>query len=206
MNYTTLAKVKAALGATETADDTLLAAKIDEASRTIDTTLCHADPDYFKAETITGELVNGIITKDGAIVCWPKKVIVNSVTKFEYRLTPRTPWIEVPIDAVTINNKRQVTAWGVAGIRSVPVFVRVNYAGGYGTETWSADPTPVATLAGMPADVVDATTVLAVRFYKEEKTGLTDAIGVAELGQMMYTKALPVRVVEMLKPYKRIVV
>ncbi|HPO87439.1 MAG TPA: hypothetical protein PLN86_16475 [Candidatus Hydrogenedentes bacterium] len=205
MNYTTLAKVKAALGAEENTDDTLLASKIDEASRTLDTTLCHAEADYFKAETVTNELVRAIITKDGAIICWPKKVVVTSVTKFEYRLTPRTPWIEVDITNVTISNNRQVTAWDVAGIRSVPVFVRMTYVGGYGTETWAGNPS-VATISGLPADVIDAATVLAVRFYKEEKGGLTDSIGVAELGQLQYTKAIPTRVVEMTKPYKRIIV
>ncbi len=205
MNYTTLAKVKAVLGAEETTDDTLLAAKIDEASRMLDTTLCHAEADYFKAETVTDEMVRAIITKDGAIICWPKKVVVTSVTKFEYRLTPRTPWINVDVENVTISNHRQVTAWDVAGIRSVPVFVRVTYVGGYGTESTAGSP-PVTTLSGMPADVVDAATVMAVRLYKEEKGGLTDAIGVAELGQMQYTKALPSRVIEIMKPYKRVVV
>lgn len=200
MNYTTLAKVKLALGAAETTDDTRLAQIIDEVSRTIDTTICKAEADYFKAETVTAEVVNGIITKDGAIVCWPKKVIVNSVSSFEYRLSPRTPWIEVDTTAVTISNRRQVTAWGVAGIRSVPVFVRLTYAGGYGTESGSP-----ATITGMPAEVVDAATVLSVRFYKEEKSGLGDTIGVAELGTLQYTKAIPVRVDAMLNPYKRIV-
>jgi hypothetical protein len=37
----------------------------------------------------------------------------------------------------------------------------------------------------------------------EIKSGLADSIGVAETGMMMYTKAFPVRLVEMLKPYRR---
>ena len=122
MNYTTLAKVKAAIGAEETTDDTLLQAKITEASRTWDTTICKAEADYFKLETVTNELLKGLITKDGDIVTWAKKVIVNSVTKFEYRFSPRTDWIEAPISAVVISNHRQVTAYGIAGLRSVPCF------------------------------------------------------------------------------------
>lgn len=198
MNYTTLAKVKAVLGALKVTDDTMIQNKITEASRSFDVTVCHAPADYFKLETVTNETIKGIVTKDGAIVCWPKKVIVNSVAKFEYRFSPLLPWVEANPDAVTISNTRQVTAWSVAGSRSVPCFVRITYSGGYGTET-----TPFVTIIGMPEDVVDAVTVLAVRFYKEEKSGLTDAIGVAELGTMQYTKAIPSRVREMADPYKR---
>lgn len=200
MNYTTLAKVKAALGAEENTDDSLLQIKITEASRAWDTTICKAEADYFKSETVTNELLKGIITRDGNIVTWANKAIVNSVTKFEYRFSPRTDWIEADLDAVVISNNRQVTAYGIAGLRSVPCFVRLTYSGGYGTES-----TPFVTLTGMPEDVVNAVTVLAVRFYKEEKGGLTDAIGVAELGTLQYTKAIPTRVLEIARPYKRIV-
>lgn len=201
MNYTTLAKVKAAFGAEETTDDDMLKAKITEASRAWDTTLCKAEADYFKLETVTNEVLKGLITKDGDIVTWAKKVIVNSVTKFEYRFSPRTDWVTADLSAVVINNHRQVTAYGIAGLRSVPCWVRLTYSGGYGTEA-----TPYVSLTGMPEDVINAVTVLAVRFYKEEKSGLTDAIGVAELGTLQYTKAIPERVFEMARPYRRLVV
>jgi hypothetical protein len=46
--------------------------------------------------------------------------------------------------------------------------------------------------------------VLAARFYKEAQGGLTDSVGVAELGMIMYTKALPVRFTEMLTKYLRV--
>lgn len=200
MNYTTLAKVKLALDAHEVTDDNLIKAKITEASRTMDVTLCKAEPDYFKLETVSAEIRNGIITKDGDIVCWAKKVIVNSVASFEYRLTPRTAWVTVDPAYVEITNKRQLRAYGVAGLTSVRCQVRVTYSGGYGTE--SGEP---AVITGLPEDVIDAATVLSVRFYKEEKNGLTDAIGVAELGTMQYTKRFPARVEEMMKPYRRIV-
>jgi hypothetical protein len=212
MNYTTLEKVKSVLGAEETTDDSLLETKIVEASRAIDVTICHADPDYFKAASVAGEITNGIITSDGAIVCWVKKAVVTSVTLFEYRLSPRTPWLTVEAAYCTISNKRQVTAWGSGSSRNVKVQIRLSYVGGYGTEVPAVsavvDPPTArvpATLTGMPEEIVDAATTLTIRFYKEEKSGLTDAIGVAELGTMQYTKAIPVRVVDMCKPYKRIV-
>ena len=210
MNYTTLEKVKKVLGAEEDTDDSLLETKIGEASRSIDVTICHADPNYFMLANVAGEIVNGIITSDGAIVCWVSKAVVTSVTSFEYRLSPRTPWLTIEAAYCTISNKRQVTAWGSGSARSVKV--RLSYTGGYGTEVPAVpavvDPPTArvpATLTGMPEEIVDAATTLALRFYKEEKSGLTDAIGVAELGTMQYTKAIPVRVVDMCKPYKRIV-
>lgn len=204
MNYTTLTQVKRALGANETTDDTMLSEKIAEASRVIDTTICKAPKDYFMLENVEDELLKGFINQDGAILCWPKKAIVNSVAKFEYRLSPRNDWLTVDAAAVTISNNRQVTAWGVVS-RSVPCFVRLNYSGGYGTEEWTIGENPVATITGLPADINNAATVLAVRFYKEEKSGLTDAIGVAELGELVYTKAIPVRVERMCEPYRRTV-
>jgi hypothetical protein len=45
--------------------------------------------------------------------------------------------------------------------------------------------------------------VLAARYYREAEGGLTDAMGIVEIGQLVYTKALPARVADMLKPFKR---
>ena len=73
------------------------------------------------------------------------------------------------------------------------VRTKMSYIGGYG-----------ATLGELPPDLVEAATVLAVRLYREVKSGLTDTIGVAELGMLAYTKAWPVRVTEMLQPWKRV--
>lgn len=197
MNYTTLAKVRVALTAESLADDAVIAVKITEASRAIDR-LCAAPDNYFMAEIVTGELCNGLVAPDSVICCWPKKVIVNSVSSFEYRLSPKEPWQAVDAEATQISNQRQVSAWGEAVARG-RCQIRITYNGGYGSESGSP-----STITGLPEDVINAATVLAVRFYKEEKTGLSDAIGVADLGTMQYTKAMPVRVVEMLKSYKRI--
>lgn len=198
MNYTTLAKVRAALGAGTVTDDALLQVKITEASRAIDR-LCGAPDNYFMAETVAGERCNGLITSAAVIICLLQKAVVASVTSFAYRFSPLEEWKDVDVDAVVVTNGRQVSAYGQVTPYG-KCFVRVSYLGGYGTETG----TTVFTITGLPEDIINAATVLAVRFYKEEKSGLTDAIGVAELGMMQYTKAIPVRVVEMMKPYKRI--
>jgi hypothetical protein len=70
--------------------------------------------------------------------------------------------------------------------------VQISYTGGY------AD-----TFDNLPADLVEAATVLAARYYREAEGGLTDAMGIVEIGQLVYTKALPARVADMLKPFKR---
>lgn len=198
MNYTTLAKVRAALGAETVTDDLLLAVKITEASRATDR-LCAAPDNYFMIESVVGELSSGLITSDGVIICFPKKAVVNSVSSFEYRLSPKENWQVVDSDAILLSNQRQVSAWGEI-VAHGKCQIRISYNGGYGTESGSP-----SIITGLPEDIINAVTVLAVRFYKEEKGGLTDAIGVAELGTMQYTKAMPTRVVEMMKPYKRIV-
>lgn len=198
MNYTTLAKVRSALGAEAATDDSLLQVKIGEASRAIDR-LCAAPDNYFMLESVVGEFRNGMITSEGVIIAWMGKAIVNSVSSFEYRMTPKDDWTAVDADAISISNQRQVSAWGEAA-RKGKCQVRVSYNGGWGAEAGAP-----SVITGLPEDIINAATVLTVRFYKEEKGGLTDAIGVAELGMMQYTKAIPARVVEMMKPYKRII-
>jgi hypothetical protein len=51
--------------------------------------------------------------------------------------------------------------------------------------------------------MVEAVTILTARFYREAETGLGDAIGIAELSEMVYTKAWPIRVTDLLTVYKR---
>lgn len=205
MNYTTLAKVKAALGAEEVADDDILQQKIEEASRMLDMTICHAPADFFKLETVTNAVIPGRIDAEGNVLCWPAKAVVNSVASFSYRFSPLQQYVVVDPTHVVIEAGRQLKAFAGASVRG-RVSVMVTFSGGYGTETWSSGQTPVATIAGLPADLVDAATVLSVRLYKEEKGGLSDAIGVAELGTMTYTKAIPQRVIKIGEVYGRKVV
>lgn len=196
MNYTTLVKVRAALGAETVTDDALLVVKITEASRAIDR-LCSAPDNYFLREDLAAQLLGGIAARNGVVICFPPKSVINSVASFEYRFTPRESWQSVETEYLSIH-PQQVSAYAEEA-KTGKCQIRISYNGGYGTESGSP-----AVITGLPEDIINAATVLTVRFYREEKSGLTDAIGVAELGTMQYTKAMPARVIEMMKPYKRI--
>lgn len=189
-DYATLSAVKAALGSSETTDDSLLAALITQASRAIDrhcAGFTNSD-NYFVRETVTDEVLPALVSADGALFCWPHKPKVESVSALAYRFDPREAWQSVTA-AYAVVDGYTVSA-GVSERRG-KAQVKISYIGGF-------DP--------LPDDLVNAAILLAVRFYKEIKSGLTDSIGVAELGTLQYTKALPARVVEMLRPYKRMVV
>lgn len=193
MDYTTTALVKAALGAAETTDDTLIAAAVTRASRAIDRH-CAGTPaatDYFKAESVSNELILGIIDLDGRLVCCPHKPAVTAVTTLAYRVSPTESWIDADTDTLEYENGR-VIAWIGASHRTT-YKVNLSYTGGLG-----------ASVTALPDDLIQCSTVLAARFYKEYRTGLTDSIGIAELGTLAYTKAWPVQVVEMLKTYVRV--
>lgn len=194
MDYTDLARVKAALRATETADDAVLASLITAASRAIDRH-CTGAPnsdDYFALADVTDEILFARVDAIGALALYPHKAIVNSVASVSYRFNPADDWLAANSDSWW-NAGSMVQVHAGLTVRRL-VQVKVSYNGGFG-----------ATVGALPADVVEACTVLAIRYYREAATGLTDSIGVAELGTLMYTKALPVRVIDLLRPYKRVV-
>ena len=177
-------------------DDDLLGLLITSASRTWDR-LCTGVPDaldYFKTEDVVNERLTGQIDYlGGAIICYPHKPIINSVASFSYQ--------NRIIDEVhTVSGSRveayggRVTAYPDSSPTSFPRACRVtiSYNGGLG-----------ATTDALPADMQEAVTILVARFYREAETGLADAIGVAELSQMIYTKAIPVRVANIAEIYKR---
>ena len=193
MDYTTVDMVKAALGSTEDTDDGLLEEYVARASRFIDRYVTGAVQavDYFLAEDVVDEVLHGQVDVNGNLVCWPHKALVNSVAALAYRWTPSQSWSDADLSNLVIDGG-SVTVWNGALRRGRP-FVKISYNGGFAEGT-----------AALPADLVEAATVLVARFYKEAKSGLGDAIGVAELGMLVYTKALPVRVVEMLSRFKRV--
>lgn len=197
MDYTTVERVKQEIRSTKTSDDALLAKLITAASRAIDRK-CTGVPDneaidYFKLETKTAEEIPGQINNKGVVLCAPRKPIVVSVSSFEYRTTPIQQWTSVPADRLQVDGT-QVTAYPIYVVDySCRAMVRLTYSGGL-----------AATVEALPADLVEAATILAVRFYREAETGLSDVIGVADLGTMSYTKAWPVRVLEQIQPFKRV--
>jgi len=193
MDYTDLATVKEAIGATELADDALLARVITAASRMIDRYCAGTKAtDYFAGAVVADELGSGVVSRDGQLYVFPLKPTVSQVLALSYRHSAGQPWNEVDVSDAIIDGYLVIVGLSEVVPRGV-VRTKMSYIGGYG-----------ATLGELPPDLVEAATVLAVRLYREVKSGLTDTIGVAELGMLAYTKAWPVRVTEMLQPWKRV--
>jgi hypothetical protein len=198
MDYTTLEQVKAILGAEKVTHDELLAGFITAASREFDrrcTGVARPEAhDYFTLADVSDQVLRAQVDVQGCLLCWPRKPVVNSVSALAYRLNPLGSWIEVDPTKFVSFDGILVTAWvnliSQRGNRNLQA--KISFNGGFADEP-----------GDLPADLVEAVTVLAVRFYREGETGLTDSIGVAELGTLTYTKALPVRVKETIRQYQR---
>jgi hypothetical protein len=196
MDYTTLAYCKSILDNTETTDDTLLGKAITAASRFIDRRCTGVErpevADYFALADVANEEIKGQVDVKGRITCWPRKPALNSVSALAYRRSPLQEWTSV--DATLLEaDGGQAIAWASLRERG-SLRVKLSYNGGL-----------AGTVDDLPADFVEIATILAVRFYREDKSSLSDAIGIADTGMMQYTKALPPRVVEMMKPWRRVV-
>lgn len=195
MDYTTLDVTKEAIRADKPKDDGLISRLVTAASRTADR-LCGRSAralDYFKLETIANEELTGRTDVKGRITCWPHKSIVTAVTAIQYRFNPLEEWKSVETSLLTVKNGHEVVAWtSFSAFNRGEVMLKVSYTGGHAADT-----------AGLPADFVEAVTVLAARFYREDESGLTDSVGVAELGTLTYTKSFPVRVKDTFALYTR---
>ena len=195
MDYTTLTLVKQEINIEETGDDDRLTQLITAASRAIDRHCTQAPAgqgdNYFELEDITNEVGYGQIDKNGAILCYPRKPYISSVASFEYRSYGAVSWSSLDTGSV-ITQVGRVLAFSELTTRE-ELQTRISYTGGLSDAP-----------STLPADLIEAATVLTIRFYREAESGLIDAIGVPEIGQMVYTKAIPSRVKEMLKPYQRI--
>ena len=196
MDYTTLDRVKLeAIKTGLTTDDDLLELLITSASRAIDlkaTGGVVAATDYFLMEDVADEVLWATVNGDGTIRTAPHKVVINSVSAMSYRFSPAQAWIPIQTNLLMTDNQFAL-AWQALSGYPGKCFVKVSYNGGLAEE-----------VADLKADVIELATLLAARFYREAESGLTDAIGVAELGQLIYTKAWPVRFIEMLNPYMRV--
>jgi hypothetical protein len=198
MDYTTLAQAKSEMRITLGTDDALLQTFITACSRAIDrkcTGQYGPDSDnYFMLETKTGEQIPGLATAAGLVTCFPHKPMVASVSAFAYRADVTQLWTTVSPTLTDIWGNK-VLAYPTGGpVCNYPgkCRVQISYIGGISGST-----------AGLPADLLELCALLTARFYHEAETGMTDAIGVAELATMVYTKAWPVRLVEQLQPYIR---
>ena len=198
MDYTTLTRVQLEAGIAVATDDTLLALLITSASRWLDRELTGravGSDNYLLSETITNETLYGQIDKDGSIVVWAHKPIVTALTAMSWRPDPLTGWVGVDVSKTFLDGCK-VTAFYAAlmnGTRG-KVQVQASYSGGI-----------ALTVNDLPADILEDVAVMTIRVYRENKTGLTDAMGVAELGTATYTKAAPVRLLDWIKAYRRVV-
>ena len=179
-------------------DDGLLSTLITAASRAWDR-ICTGVPDaenYFYTEDVSGEILEGQIYYTGdRIICYPHKPIINSVSSFTFQKNIVSTAYTVDPTRIECVGPRVVAYPESMGI-DFPSKCRVtiNYNGGL--SSGSAPST-------LPDDMQEAVAILAVRFYREAETGLADQMGVAELGTMVYTKALPVRVATLAEFYRR---
>jgi hypothetical protein len=197
MDYTTLTRVKLEANINETNDDNRLEAIITSASRAIDrkvTGVKNSDSDdYFTLEDVTDETLTARIDSNGNIIAYPHKVQVNSVSAMSWKLKPQDPWQAISTGVIDASGLKVEAFTGLSNQPS-RVFVKISYNGGL------AD-----TPNELPDDFVEIATLLTIRYWKEDQSGLTDSIGIAELGQLIYTKALPARFVDMLQFYMRVV-
>jgi hypothetical protein len=205
MDYTTVERVKSELHAqpTITVDDVLIGRLISSASRAIDRKVTGAmettSADYFALADVTGEITRGQITNDSVLVAYPRKPQINSVSALAYRISPQDNWQPVAANLISVDGPR-VEGWLTAiqtTLRSrftLPgkVFVQISYNGGFAANTQT-----------LPDDLQEVAAMLSIRYYREAETGLQDSIGVAELAQLIYTKAWPVRALDLLRPYMR---
>jgi hypothetical protein len=191
MDYTTLTEVKTAMDAQDAAAaGAILPDFITKASRYLDV-LCTSQPglsDYFTQETITDEvLTNGRIDFAGRLWVYPHKPTIKNVASLQYRYSMAESYKDADLTRIALFPETILYEGGLPPAIDEMIYVKVSYTGGYATTT-----------AGLPRDFVHLATIMTVRLFKEVRSGLGDSIGVAELGTMIYTKAFPQQVIDML--------
>ena len=200
MDYTDLARVKQEIhikASGSTVDDALLSTLITAASRAWDRKATNAleAVDYFASGSMVGEKLEGQVDYLGnTIRCYPHKPYIIGIQAFSYQENITKPLYTV--DAARVDtNGIAVTAYPLNLPMPFPgkCKVTISYTGGLG-----------ASISDLPADMVEAVSILAARFYREAETGLSDQMGVAELTTMVYTKAWPIRCEKLMnETYKR---
>lgn len=194
MEYTTPAMIRSASDGKETTlDATRLPEVCAAASRAIDR-LCTGVPgesdNYLLLESVTNQILKGTVDANGGLLCYPRKPRVVSVSSLSWRWSPRDLWETVEPDLVTMDGYT-VRAWTTIPDRGDSQ-VRISFSGGLAAEQ-----------KDLPADVVDFATMLAIRILKEERGGMSDVVGIDQMGVLLYTKSFPERLMRSLDPYVR---
>ena len=196
MDYTSASRVRSYIHATSTADDVLIGNLITICSRAWDKkstgTRDSSSDNYYMTEAVVGEVLPGMINWAGEVSCFPHKYNIQSVQSFAYRKNITQALNSVNTTQVDIQGDKVVAYPSSSLACQGNCRVTLSYTGGSGS-----------TISDLPQDMVDIVTLLVVRFYREVESGLGDAIGVAELAQLVYTKAWPVRATDLLELYVR---
>ena len=205
MDYTTLTQVLGLIGngtnptprpTPAPYDDTVIGAAITAASRSIDRMVTgdstHRSDNYFMTGTLTDELISAQVNRNGDILIFLHKPECSppSALGYQYRYNPALPWQILNTNLVTVDDYA-ATVWN-GQLAQGPILIKATYAGGLGAAT-----------EDLPDDIQRAAAILAARYFKEGKTGLGDVMGIAELGTVVYTKAVPLEVLQILNPYTR---
>ena len=196
MDYTSLDEVHYAMQGddTITGQDAILSSYITRASRLLDT-LCAGVPsvqsvNYFMQEDVANEyLTNGVIG-NGSLTVYPHKSVVNSVASLSFKYHLKDAWTIA--DLASVSPEGDSVYYEGRLPYQERVYMQISYNGGLAT-----------TQPDLPEDFIDLATMIAVRLYQEARGNYTDAIGIAELGTMIYTKSFPARFLETLPMYQR---
>lgn len=195
MDYTSFEQVKIEIGAHEATDDSKLAVYVTAASRSVDRYCTgvqdNSGDNYFAISTLTDKVVMGWMDSDGYVMTYLHKPTIISVASLSWRLTPRDAWTAVTSTDIITDGSPLVRGY-VTGYSASRVFIKATYTGGL-----------AATTSALPSDFIENVAVIAARFYREGEAGVSDVIGVGDLGQLMYRKALPNRVMLFLSSYVR---
>ncbi len=200
MDYTTTTRLKQEIHilSGSSVDDALLGLCVTSASRLWDR-MCTGSSEainYFMTEDVVNEVLEGQSNYAGdCIICSPHKPVVNSVASFSYQERIIDPIYSIDVSRIDISGYT---------LKAYPSGMPINFPGRCRiTISYNGGITSGSSITSLPDDMQEAVTVLAARLYREAETGLTDQIGVAELATLVYTKAIPVRVQELLQYYKR---
>lgn len=202
LDYTTVQRVKDEMGSETTSTPTILATLIGATSRVIDRKCTGVSDNsainYFRLETVTDEMLMAQIDAHGMIITAPRKPSITAVTALSFRSNPQASWQSVDPSLIWADGGQLIRAYASSRLLSqLPLGraqIKITYTGGLSVDT-----------AGLPDDLQEVATILAIRYAREAQTGMSDAMGVAELvgSNLFYTKAWPQRALDMLEPFIR---
>lgn len=156
-------------------DVTTLKQYLAPASRFIDEATCwHGG---FAYEDVT-ESLNAMIRTRYMVISLSKPFVDASDVQTVSMLNPDYPESSVPIDAsrAWVENGYVLYVPVPYAVGPMPARACVTYKGGFKT---------------IPADIAQATAVMAARMYKERNSGYSDVVADSATGTIGYTKAMP---------------